>query len=206
MAILIDNFNLGIGNWELVSELGAFQVDAVDETYGISTSGTYFLHNGEQVSTTFSGITDGYRMFYTPTSVVSSGTFTITAHVRNTNNDLKERTFYLLYGYNVLFDQVVEWGPNKQVDVLIQAKNEAFCPNLEGEGYYFKTVELESRDLAAIIRVIEPFDLGAEIYPQSTAFFYGKTFEIIISGVRDFSGNQMDPYSFTFTIEDGGNE
>ncbi len=204
MAILIDNFNLGVGGWTLVSDLGAFQVDAIDYTYAIDTtsSGSYFLHNGKQVSTTFSGIPNGQRMFYTPTSVVSSGTFTITAHVRNSNNEIKEKTYYLLYGYNILFDQVVEWGPNKQIDILIQASNLAFCPNLEGEGSYFKTADLESRDLGAIIRVIEPFDLNATIYPQSTAFFYGKTYIITVLGIKDYSGNEMDPYTFTFTIED----
>lgn len=204
MAILIENFNLGVGGWMLVSDLASFQVDALDYTYTIDTtsSGSYFLHNGEQVSTTFSGISNGQRMSYTPASVVSSGTFTITAHVKNSNNDIKEEAYYLLYGYNVKFDQVVEWGPAKQVDVLIQATNLAFCPNTEGEGSYFKTIDLESRSLGAIVRVIEPFDLNSTIYPQSTAFFYGKTYTVTVSGVKDFSSNEMDPYTFTFTIED----
>lgn len=202
MAILIDNFNLGVNDWMLVSDLGAFQVDAIDTVSGVSASGTYFLHDGVQVPTTLSGITDGYRMFYTPTSVVSSGTFTITAHVTNSGSQVVEKTYYLLYGYNVRFDEVVEWGPNKQIDVLVQASNLAFCPNLEGAGNYFTTRDYDSRDLGAVIRVIEPFDLGAKIYPQSTAFFYGKTYSVTVSGIRDYSGNEMDPYTFTFTIED----
>lgn len=203
-GIFINNFNLGVGDWTLVSDLGSFSVDAIDRNYSIdiTASGSYFLHNGEQVSTTFSGIDDGQIMSYTPASVVSSGTFTITAHVKNINNDIKEETYYLLYGYNVLFDQVVEWGPAKQVDVLIQATNLAFCPNTEGEGSYFKTIDLESRSLGAIVRVIEPFDLNSTIYPQSTAFFYGKTYTVTVSGVKDFSSNEMDPYTFNFTIED----
>ncbi|MHA2131881.1 MAG: hypothetical protein ACW99L_18080, partial [Promethearchaeota archaeon] len=182
MAISISNFNLDISEWMLVSDLVSFSVDAVDPTYTIDTSssGSYFLHDGDQVTTTFSGITDGQRMFYTPSSVVSSGTFTITAHVKNSNNETKDETYYLLYGYNVLFDQVVEWGPAKQVDVLIQATNLAFCPNTEGEGSYFRTIDLDSENLGAIVRVIEPFDLNSTIYPQSTAFFYGKTYTITV--------------------------
>lgn len=202
MTILIDNFLLNTDEWMLVSNLNYFSVDAVDHEYGISTSGSYFLHNGIQVVTTFSGIVDGYTMYYTPLSVVSSGIFTITAHIQNNNSEVDEETYNLLYGYNALFDEVIDWGPNKQVDVLVQASNDVMCPNLEGEGFYFTTADLSSVDLGASIRAIESVDLNATIYPQSTFFFYGKTYTITISGVKDFSGNIMDPYSFTFTIED----
>jgi hypothetical protein len=202
MTILIDNFSIAVDDWMLVSDLNYFSVDVVDSTYGISSAHSYFLRDGVQVVTTFSGITGGYRMFYTPISVVSSGTFTITAHVQNNNSDIAEQTFDLLYGYNTLFDEVVDWGANKQVDVLIRAKNEVICPNEVGEGFYFITAELSSVNLGASIRAVESINLGAVIYPQSTTFFYGKTYTITISGVKDYSGNIMDPYTFTFTIED----
>jgi hypothetical protein len=202
MTILIDNFTIGVNDWILVSNLAAFQVDAVDHTHGITTTGTYFLHDGVQVPTTFSGITGGYRMFYTPTSVVSSGVFTITAHVTNTISGVVEQDFDLLYGYNLLFDELVDWGPNFQVDVLVNASNEVICPNTVGEGFYFITADLPSVNLGATILPVEPIDLGASIYPQSTAFFYGSTYEITVSGIKDYSGNIMDPYTLIFTIED----
>jgi len=43
--------------------------------------------------------------------------------------------------------------------------------------------------------------LGASISPQSTAFFYGKTFRVVLNA-RDFAGNRMEPYEFEFKIED----
>jgi len=204
MPILIDNFSIDENEWVLVSELGSFRVDATETASGvqISTSGTYFLHDGQQVPTTFSGITNGYRMFYTPVSVVSSGTIVITAHVLNTIAQVEEQDFYLLYGYNLLFDEMVDWGPNRQVDILVQATNEVTCPNTNGEGFYFTTADLPSVNLGASIRAVEPVDLGATIYPQSTFFFYGRTYTVTVSGVRDFSGNKMDPYMLVFTIED----
>ncbi len=202
MTILIDNFSIEVADWILVSDLASFSVDAVDLTYGISISGSYFLHDSQQVTTTFSGITDGYKMFYSPASVVSSGTITLTAHVENTSSGVEEQDFYLLYGYNALFEDVIYWGPNRQIDILVQATNEVLCPNTESEAFWFKTADLPARDLGATIRAIEFVDLGAVIYPQSTVFFYGKTFTVTVSGVKDFSGNIMDPYIFTFTIED----
>jgi len=202
MTILIDNFLLNSDEWVLVSDLNYFSVDIIDYEYGISTSGSYFLYNDTQVGTTFSGIIGGYTMFYTPVSVVSSGIFTITAHVQNNNFEISEETYNLLYGYNVLFNEVVDWGANTQVDVLVQATNEVMCPNTVGEGFYFVTAELPSVNLGAYIRAVEYVDLNATIYPQSTSFFYGKTYSITISGVKDYSGNIMDPYTFTFTIED----
>jgi len=202
MTILIDNFLLNIDEWMPVSDLSYFSVDVVDHSYGISTSGSYFLYNGVQVLTTFSGIVDGYTMYYTPSSVVSSGVFTITAHVQNTNSEVSEETYNLLYGYNALFNELVDWGSNRQVDVLVQASNDVMCPNLEGEGFYFTTAELSSTNLGASIRAIESVDLNAVIYPQSTAFFYSKKYKIRIEGIKDFSGNEMGVYEFEFTIQD----
>jgi len=202
MTILIDNFSIGLDEWVLVADLVSFSVDAVDNTFGVTTTGTYFLRDGQQVTTTFSGITDGYRMFYSPTSVVSSGTITLTAHVTNTVSGTAEQDFYLLYGYNLLFDEQVNWGPLRVVDVLVQGTNTVLCPNTEGEGFIFTTADLPSVDLGATIQPVEFVDLGATIYPQSTAFFYGKTFTVTVSGVKDFSGNVMDPYILNFTIED----
>lgn len=193
---------MGVEEWVPTSELGSFSVDAVDYVNNITTSGTYFIHNGSQVTTTFSGITDGYRMFYEPSDVTSSGTIVLTAHVQNDILEVEEQTFYLLCGYNLIFEETNDWGPVTQVDIRAQATNSALCPNTVAEGFYFTTVDLVSKNLSASIQAIEGVNLGAKIYPQSTAFFYGKTYTVTISGVKDFAGNEMDPYSYTFTIED----
>ena len=202
MTILIDNFSLGVEDWIATSELGLFSVDTVDYVNNITTSGTYFVHNGSQVVTTFSGIANGYRMFYEPSDVTSSGIIVLTAHVQNDILEVEEQSFYLLYGYNLKFEEIIDWGPVTRVDIRAQATNLVLCPNTVAEGFYFTTVDLVSKNLGAIIQIIEAINLSASIRPQSSTFFYGRTYTITISGVKDFTGNEMDPYIFTFTIED----
>jgi hypothetical protein len=202
MPILIDNFSMGVEEWLPVSDLVYFSADAVDYSYNISTSGTYFIHDGEAVTTTFSGIDYGYRFYYYPGSVYASGIINITLHAENDNSEVEEESFYLLYGYNCKLDEVIDWGYNSTVVITGRARNQVTCPNEVGESSYFETRDLWSVDLGATIRPVDSVDLGATIYPQSTAFFYSRTFKITINGIKDFNGNVMDPYIFTFTIED----
>jgi hypothetical protein len=205
MSILIDNFSMEVEEWVPVADLGSFSVDTVDHVNTIISGSSYFIHDGVQVVTTFSGITDGYRMSYIPVDVSSSGVISLVAHVQNDVPETVEQTFYLLYGYNAKFEEWVDWGPFVQVDIRAQATNSVRCPNTVAEGFYFITADLESRNLGATIRAIESVDLGASIFPQSTCFFYGSTYKVTVSGVKDFAGNTMDPYIFSFTIEDSPN-
>ena len=202
MSILIDNFSLGIEEWVATANLSYFSVDVVDHDHFVSTSGTYFIHDGDVVSTTYSGITGGYRFFYSPSSVVSSGTITLTIHAENNNGDFGEQSYYLLYGYNVAFNKLVDWGPHQEVVTTIEATNEVFCSNTVTDAFYFETRDLEALNLSASIRAIESVDLGAVIYPQNTFFFYGRTYTITVTGVKDYNGNEMPPYDLVFTIED----
>jgi len=201
MTIIIDNFSIGVKEWLPVTDLAYFAVDVVDHTYSVSTSGTYFLHDGQAVVTSYSGIADGYRCYYYPVDVYSSGTINITIHAENDNSETEEEEYHLLYGYNVKFDQIVDWGYNSTVVTTIEAENLAYCPNTEGEAFYFETADLHSTDLGASIVGLKSVDLGATIYPQSKFFFYGRTYTITISGVKDYHGNKMSEFSFNFTIE-----
>jgi hypothetical protein len=205
MTIEIDNFSLGVNEWLPIVDLGYFAVDVTDSTYGINSSGTYFIHSGQIVLTTFSGIIDGYRCYYYPASVYSSGVINLVIHAENTNSEIREQLFRLLYGYNCKFNELIDWGSKQDVVFTIEAANLAFCSNTEGEAFYFETAELPSRDLGASIRAISSVDLNAVLYPQNTFFFYGRTYTITVSGIRDFSGNELVPYVFIFTIEDPTN-
>lgn len=201
MTIVIDNFSLGVEAWISVADLNYFAVDVIDATYGISSSDTYFIHDGQVVSTTYSGIVDGYRCYYTPSGVYSDGTVDLTIHAENTASGVEEQTFHLLYGYNVEFEELIDWGPKTEVITTVQASNLAFCPNTEAESFYFETADLRSADLNAAIYPVDSVDLGATLYPQNTFFFYGRTYTITVSGVLDYHGNIMDPYTFSFRVE-----
>jgi len=201
MTIVIDNFSLGVEDWISVSNLNYFAVDVVDPTYGINASDTYFVHDGQVVSTTHSGITGGYTCYYTPSGVYSDGTIDLTIHAENTVSGVEEQTFHLLYGYNVSFNELIDWGPKTEVITTVQASNIAFCPNIEAKSFYFETADLWSTDLNATIYPVGSVDLGAVIFPQNTFFFYGQTYTITVSGVLDYHGNTMDPYTFSFRVE-----
>lgn len=178
-------------------------VDIVDYMYDIDTSGSYFKVNNQQVAVSFSDIAYGKRMYYNPPDDFDSkGDLIYTAHAVNSAGDVREKSFYLLYGYDVRFDSLVDWGANKTVSVWARAKNLGFCPEEQTAAFYFTTRDLEATNLGAIIRPVVSQDLAATIYPQSTYFFYGSTYKVTLEGVKDFAGNEMGPFEFEFVIED----
>jgi len=222
----VDLFSLKISNFLPVEEDYAFvndgvSVDITDDIYavltsvsGIPCSGTCCLKvDDEAVPVTFSGITDGYRMFYNPTDTFSSleGSTTFTVHAENFNGDILERDYYLTYGYLVDYNNIdrigFDYGINTQVLVRMSAENLATCPKYSADAYYFETRDYSQKDLSASIIgelpdiISDDVNLGASIYPQSTAFFYGKVFRVVLNA-KDFGGNEMEPYEFEFRIED----
>ena len=199
MTILIDNFSISVEEWLPIVDLVSFSVNVIDHDNNITTSGTYFLHDGEIVSTSHSGIVDGYRCYYYPPTI--SGEVNLIIHAENDNSETEEENYYLLYGYNVKFNELIDWGPKREIVIWAQAKNEAFCPNIETDAFYFETADLNSYDLGATIKAVESVDLNATIYPQNTFFFYGRSYTVIISGIKDFYGNKMSEFSFDFTIK-----
>jgi len=201
MTILIDNFSMGLDTYTALSGLEYFAVDVVDHDNSISTSGTYFLLDGEVVPTNLSGISDGYRVYYYVDSPSLSGTVVLTIWAENDILETVTNSYTFLLGYRLEFNDYIDWGPRNTVITTVRASNTAFCPNLVGASTYFETVDYESRDLGAYISGTASVNLGAQIYPQNTFFFYGRTYTITVVGVKDFSGNIMDPITFSFTIE-----
>lgn len=208
-SLKITNFSLDIGEYTTAS--GYISVDVLDDVYGVSVSGTYFKVDGEQVPVTFSGIDNGYRMFYDPVDDFSSlnGSTIFTARAENSNGDILEEDYYLTFGYLVEYENHPRIGMNydynTKVTVRITAENYASCPKLSSDGHRFVTEQRKNVDLgASIVGMFHADDvsnLSAEIYPVSTAYFYGKTFEVVIEA-KDFAGNIMEPFVLTYRIED----
>jgi len=179
-------------------------VDIVDYLYPINTDNTVFYVDGVVASGVyFSDIPNGKRMYYNPEDdFYDMGVKTYTLHSENSIGEIEEKDFYLLYGYDLKMAEVVDWGPNSKVVVRAEARNLVFCSNLEAQAFDFTTVDLASFNLNCIIIPVGYVDLGATIYPQSTTFFYGKTYTIKLKNVKDFAGNIMPDLEYTFTIED----
>jgi len=203
MAIEISSFSLDIKEWKKIDELDYFKVNVIETTSGSSivTSGTYFIKDGIPVSTSYVSIPGGYECRYYPSSLVSSGTIYLDFRAESTSGEVKTQNYELLYGYHLLFNEVVDWGPHNEVVVSIFARNNVICPNLESKSFSFETKDLQSTRLSAYIMPITSVDLGAVVYPQDAIFYYGGIYTITISGVKDFSGNELKPLRFTFTIE-----
>jgi len=203
-SLNVGDFFLGLE--EHTSASSTAWVDITDGLYTIDTTNSYFLVDGVRVTVTFSGIQDGYRMLYDPSNdFYSRGGAVYTAHAENTIGDVIENDYQLLYGYDVDFTGLVDWGYNKTIAVWATAKNLAHCSNVEADAFYFKTKDLWATNLGASITPIGYVNLGATLYPQGKVFYYGGTYTITVSGVRDFYGNEMEQQSFTFTVEDPTN-
>jgi len=208
-TIYIFDFSPAIGEYE--SADGLVCVSVTDSYYGISTSGTYFMVDGVPVSSTLSGIADGYRVCYDPADDFESfdGSTTLTMHAQNNDGSVLEKDFYLTFGYIVEYENYpyggMDYGFNNPVVVRMSAENMASCPKTTADGYWFVTKRRKNTDLSASI-VGKPFDseykdLPTSIFSESTAYFYGKDFEIVFNA-KDFAGNEMPELIFNFTIED----
>ena len=205
----ITNFSLDVSEYTVATDY--ISVDILDDIYGVTISGTYFMIDGEEVSVTFSGIENGYRMFYDPVDDFNSlnGPTVFTAHAENSNGDTLEEDYYLTFGYLVEYVNCPrigqDYGYNTKVTVRITAENYASCPKLGSDGHRFITEQRKNVDLGASIvgmfHADDVSDLSAEIYPSSTAYFYGKTFEVVIEA-KDFAGNITPSFVLTYRIED----
>jgi hypothetical protein len=204
--IKITNFSLDVGQY--TNAEGFISVDILDDTCPVSTSGTILLVDGIEVFTTLSGITNGYRLYYDPADDFESlnGPTTFTVHAENECGDTLEKDFYLTFGYVVEYDNIgFDYGYKNKVAVRVTAENMASCPKEESVAFIFETEDYNSKGLGARI-VAKPFaqsqgDMPASIYPQSTAYFYGKEFEIVVRA-RDFAGKEMEPFILRYKIED----
>jgi hypothetical protein len=211
-SVKIANFSLGIGDYILAESI--LQVDLLDDLCQIDKSKSYLLVDGNEVYVTFSGITDGYRMFYDPIDDFESfsGPTTLTVHAENECGDYLEQNFYLTYGYVVEYNNVDYSDPNSidfkfgnKVSVRVTAEDNASCPKMSSLAWEFGSREEYNSDLQASItgrfHALDTEELSAEIYPNSSAYFYGKTMKIVVEA-KDFAGNKMEPFVLVYKIED----
>lgn len=204
LSLYISDLSIAVGEYTLANNF--ISVDVTDDVHNVVTSGTYFMIDGTQVSgTTYSGITDGYRMYYDPSDDFESieGPITFTVHAENDNGDILERDHYITFGYLVSYYPGEDrYDHSERVTVRMEAENLATCPAFNAEGYWFETRDLYNNDLGCFIKGVGvggDGNLSASISPISNAYYYGKVFRVIVNA-RDFAGNAMEPYEFEFEI------
>jgi len=210
MSLTIYNFFLGTE--EYTTATGSVYVDLVDYANHITTAtGTYFIINNTIVSGTFSALTvsgavSAYRMFYDPIDDFSSlmGPTEFTVKVSNNIGQTTTKDYSLTYGYKVDFENMdrewIDFDFDNHVVVRMTAENLASCPKTTANAYWFETKQQPHSDLSVSIRGSYINDLTASIYPDSTAYFYGKTYRLVVTA-KDYSGNEMEPFVLVYTIE-----
>lgn len=201
MSIEIDNFSMGLGDIAYCTSLVDFSVRVTDDLYNITTSGTYFTANGILVSGTLNTISGGYILSYL--TIPESNMF-LTAHASNSNNEVYEKNYELSYGYEASWHKVTYWGPDKEVPVAVSATNTSLASNTSYFSTFFKTRKYINTDLGAEIFAygFGTKDILTYIEPRSKHFMHGKTYSITVSGIRDFSGNILTDFTYSFTIEE----
>jgi len=196
-----------VQEFEFVDSDSTCYVDIVDFLYAIVDSSITITIDGIHRSIlSIESIGDIKRVYFAPDNgFYSEGEIVINVYAVSSIGEVLDHDFVLLYGYNVVPSEVNYFLPNTSVVVRGEASNVAFCPNKEALSFYFTTMDYDSFNLNMSIIPTDPVDLGMVIYPQSTAFFYGKTYTVTISGIKDFAGNDMEPFEYSFTIEKPSN-
>lgn len=201
MSISINNFSIDVDSTLYCTSLIDFSVDITDSLYLITTEDTYFTDNGTRVSGTFTPITNGYRLSYT---TLPSGNMTLVTFANNSNGEYLDRLYELQYGYEFIWENVNYWGQLKEVPIAISASNTALAANTSYFSTFFVTRKFENVDLEVSITAEGSgnMDLYTSIVPQSKYFINGRTYTVTISGIKDFSNNELATRSYSFTIND----
>lgn len=204
-SIRVENFLPTVGISDQLDNLD-IQVDIFDDTYGIDLSQTDLVINGTAVSASQQILTSGVRLSYHPPNEFDyGGPINVIVHGVNLNSIAPvviDVPFVLYYGYRFLHNNNSPFEHNSQVNVFVQAKNLKKFNKYLNTNYYFTTYQQPNNDITAEIEAIVPWrDLKAEIGVIAPTQSYGQTMVIEIY-VKDFDGNELGPYSFSYKIED----
>jgi len=177
-------------------------IEIIDNLGEIDTNNCYFSIDDQPVTSNFVPINNGYRMEYNPTNDYAYlDSFKLSAHAQNYYNDVLEIDYEFLYGADIKLNKIVNFDSEDTIHVWSKATNLMNCPEFSTIAYNFETQRRLRRDLGISINPIGYTDLTVTLYPQNPFFFYGRTYNVIISGLKDASGNVTPEYTHTFTIE-----
>jgi len=177
-------------------------IEIIDGLGEVDTNNCYFSIDDQQVISTFVPINNGYRMEYNPSNDYAYlDSFKLSVHAQNYYNDVLEIDYRFFYGADIKLNEVMDLGSKRSISVWSKATNLMNCPEFSTISYNFETQKRLHSDLNISILPVSYVDLPVTLYPQNTFFFYGRTYNVIISGLKDVSGNVTPEYTHTFTIE-----
>jgi hypothetical protein len=199
MVILIDNFSIDEGIDYYFTSLVDFSTDIIDTNNNLTSSGVAVYLDEVNVTSYIIPITNGFKVGYL---TVPSGNLILTYSGCVGSNELL-RSYTLAFGYYLNYQEVDYYKTRTEVPIFLKVDNNVNTSATEYFSTFFETRNYSSSYLEATITA-DGFgykDIGIYIRPQSKWFFYGQTYEIKISGIKDFSGNILPEKIFKFTIE-----
>ena len=185
----------------------ALEVDITDAVYGVNSVESCFIVNGEVVDAIVTIIANGIHLYYRPPNAFDykNGPIKVIVHAVNGNvvaPVVKDQEFILYYGYEVVHYNNHPFEHLVPVNVFVSAKNKYSNFKYLDANYFFTTYSNPSSELAASITAIRPIaDLNASITAVAPEHRYGETVVVELF-LRDFAGNELGPYTFSYTIED----
>jgi hypothetical protein len=201
MSIYIENFSIPLQQEVYFTDLVSFSAEIKDDVYIVVSSGVGIYVNEKAVPFIQETINNGYKLTY---NIKPTSNFDITYSGINNINESIKKTYNMFFGYTVLSNEVNYWEVYKEVPVFIKVSNNVTSVGTSYFSTFFETRKYKEATLEATITADGSGykDLNTLLRAQSTYFFYGKTYTITITGIKDFSGNIMPDKKFIFTIED----
>ncbi len=202
MTINISDFSIGLGKWEIIPDLISFALVATENRYELTSSGTYFSLNGKMLDTTVSSTNSGiYKI--SSEDVTISGNVYLVVHITNSNDEVLEEDYSLLYGYRLEYitPEKIDWGLNSELVIKTLASNSTICANTESYCTNFITRDYTHTNLQSTITARKVGNLPSYIAGFKPELSYGKRYKVIVEGVKDFSGNVMKDIEFSFIVE-----
>jgi len=183
----------------------SIEVDITDATYGVDFDECTFVINGETVSPEKDIIPNGVHLRYHPPNNFDYGEpIRVIVHAVNGNLAapvVKDVPYTLYYGYKLTYLNNDAFEYDSPVNVFVSARNRKENYKYLNDSYSFTSYKHPFSNLTAQLDAINPIsNLGASITSVAPEHRYGETVTVELF-VKDFNGNELGPYTFTYTIE-----
>lgn len=205
----IEFHNFSIDITETVITDNTYSVDIIDKFYGIDSSSIAITMNGNDITdVSYSSITHGYHVVFScdiftyPTSLI----YEFRVYVKNNYGDEGIASYYVKRGYRFTYNKhhLIIHDYNQLISILMLVENNVdVFPAVSSENLAVFTEVYPYRSLSASITPVGGATnaLKGSITVKSPNFYPGGTYTVVIT-CRDFAGNEMPPFEFTFTISD----
>ena len=208
-SIEFHNFSIGVDDVVVTDD--TYSIDIIDKLYGIDISTINITINGNLVtSVSYVGIVDGYHVVFSDNlfSYTTSEVYEFRIYIKNLRGDEGLALYYVRRGYRFTYNKhhMIVHDYNQVLSVLLSAENDVAVFSSRSSENIPVLVETQPyRSLSASIVPVGGASslLEGSITAASPNFYPGGSYTVVIT-CKDFAGNEMPPFEFTFTIRSDG--